>query len=159
MYHLYHNHQLLTNDEEKEWKAQGALLKYGESEEDDEAESVPDLDPETEEEEEELMLPIKRQKTTPPHRRGTPPGHGPSTPDEKRKGVMEEEMDPQDPFKNLIGILSSVRADWEVKHLTLQAIGRLVDAPPDSQLPTKVGDCITDPVEYRRRGRSNPTLD
>jgi len=57
---------------EKVWKTQEALLKYGESEIDDEADSSSDSGEKTElEEEEPLMPPIKRQKTTPLHKQGT----------------------------------------------------------------------------------------
>ena len=65
--------------------------------------------------------------------------------------IVSEESDPEDPFNNLIAILCNVRADWEVKRRILSTVGKLVDAPPDSLLPEKVAECITNPVEIRRQ--------
>ena len=155
LFHIYHEQQLLTNVEEKIWRTQEVLLKYGESETDEEVDSEPGSDPETEEEEEEPPLPpMKRQKTTPPNKRGTPSGRDKMAPEERpevEKTVSEEEPDSQDPFANLITILCNVRADWEIKKRMLVAIGKLVDAPADSRLIDKVADCITNPVEARKQ--------
>ena len=154
LFHLYRAHQLLTDAEEKVWKTQEVLLKYGESETDDEADSGSESDPETEKEEEELLMPpTKRQKTTPPHKRGTASGHDKSAPEERPEveKTVSEETDPEDPFHNLINILCNVRADWEVKRRILGEIEKLVDAPPDSKLAEKVANCISDPVEIRKQ--------
>ncbi len=155
LFHLYHEQQLLTSTEEKEWETQVVILRYGESETDDEAHlgSGSESESEEEEEEETPMPLLKRQKTTPPFQRGMPSGQDKSAPEERpevEKSVSEEDTDPSDPFSNLIGILCSVRADWEVKKRVLTEIGRLVDAPADSTLPGKVADCITNPAELQK---------
>ena len=69
IFHLYRDWQLLTEAEEKVWRTQEVLLKYGESETDDEKDSGSESEEEESEDEEEdhLMPPPKRQKTTPPH--------------------------------------------------------------------------------------------
>ena len=114
LFHLYHHQELLTSNEEKIWRNQESVLKYGESETDDEVHSDSGSEPESEEEEEEQpMPPLKRRKVTPPHQRGTPSGleraeleAGP----EKGKAAMEE-PDLRDPFEYLINVLCNVRAD------------------------------------------------
>ena len=155
VYHLYHHHQLLTSTEEKEWKTQEVILKYGESGSSDEEEndSGTESDPETEEEEEPVVPLAKRQKVTPPHGRGTPPGRGKAEPESKPdKGkAVADGPDPKDPFEDMIAILSRVRADWEIKRRVVNTIGELVGAPPDSKLPSKVADCITNPVDFRKK--------
>lgn len=157
LFHLYQRNQLLTKSEEKEWRTQEVILKYGESGSDEEAEEE-GFEPETEEEEEEFPKPPpKRMKTTSPHGRGTPPKPnpeaGPSRPTGQPDVMMtaSEEMDSTDPFTNLINILCNVQADWEVKRITLSKIGKLLDAAPDAQLPRRVADCITNPEKNRKQ--------
>ncbi len=70
LFHLYHNQQLLTPTEEKTWGIQETLLKYVESETDDEVETGSESEPETEGEEAvTLQPPSKQQMTTPPFKR------------------------------------------------------------------------------------------
>ena len=169
LFHLYHEHQLLSGTEEKTWRDHEVLLKYGESSEtDDEPEDESGTDPESEEEEEERLKPSnKRQKVTPPSGRGTPPtpnkasprpeGRPEGRPERSPRGQpvgkasCSEGTDPEDPFSQLITILCNVRADWEVKKIVLSDIGKLVDAVPDSTLPAKVAECITNPEEIRKQ--------
>jgi len=157
LFHLYKEQQLLTGMEEKTWRAQETLLKYGEFGTDKEADSEPGSDPETEgEEDDDVPLPpFKRRKTTPPHKRGTPSGRDEPVPEGVPATVRsipeEEETDPTDPFDNLITILSNVRADWEVKRRILASIGKLVDASADNKLVDKVAECITNPDESRKQ--------
>ena len=88
----------------------------------------------------------------PPHGRGTPPAdkfaleRGPEV-----AKTVSEELDPEDPFNQLIGILCNVRVDWEIKRRTLSKIGKLVDVLVDGKLPEKVADCITNPDENRKQ--------
>jgi hypothetical protein len=155
LFHLYHENQLLTDREEKVWRTQEVIRKYGESETDDEKADVSGSETESEDEREDTPAPPnKRQKTTPPNQRGTPPAG--DRPDPEVRPEVEgagsaPESDPQDPFTQLIGTLCNIRADWEVKKRTLAEIGKLVDAPVDSKLPGKVAHCITDPGEYQRQ--------
>jgi hypothetical protein len=152
LFHLYQEQSLLLAVEEKVWRDQEVLLKYGDSGTDDEAEDPSGTESE-EEEEEKLKRPPKRQKTTSPHGRGTPPV-GPQTegrPDKQPEVIsVREELDSADPFTGLITILSDIRADWEVKKRTLVAIGTLVGADPDESLTGRVAECITNPDEIRR---------
>jgi hypothetical protein len=53
LYHLYERKELLRPEEEKNWKIQEAMMKYGESRSSDEDGSGSGSDDETEEEEEE----------------------------------------------------------------------------------------------------------
>ena len=164
LFHFYQKHQLLSETEEKSWRDHEVLLKYGESESEEEPEEETGSDEETEEEEEDKLKPrgSKRQKVTPPDGRGTPPTPNKPSPkgEEKKKSIPEpvpgdrataSGSDPEDPFTNLITILCNIRADWEVKKITLAEIGKLVDAPPDSLLPAKVAECITNPEENRKQ--------
>lgn len=64
--------------------------------------------------------------------------------------MVSKEANLDDPFKNLIIILSDIRGDWECKKITLAQIGKLVDAPSDNMLPGKIADCITNPDESRK---------
>ncbi len=98
------------------------------------------------------MPPIKRQKTTPPHKRGMPPNHDKSAPEGRLEveKTMSEETDPKDSFNNLISILCNVRADWKVKRRVLVAIEKLVDVLQDNELLEKVANRISDLVETRK---------
>jgi hypothetical protein len=63
LYHLYERKELLKPEEEKQWKIQEAMLKYGESGSEDEAGSASgsdDEDDEKEEEEEEMQVLLNR---------------------------------------------------------------------------------------------------
>ena len=120
LFHLYHENRLLSGTEEKSWKAQEVLLRYRESETDDENETPSGSKPESDEEEGKLKLSSKRLKTTPPNTRGTPPPTVEKTtkePEGKLEGKPEgaparattsEESDPLDPFEPLIDILCNI---------------------------------------------------
>jgi hypothetical protein len=63
LYHLYERKELLKPEEEKQWKIQEAMMKYGESGSEDEARSASgsdDEDDEEEEEEEEMQVLLNR---------------------------------------------------------------------------------------------------
>jgi hypothetical protein len=69
LYHLYERKELLKQDEEKSWKIQEGMLKYGESRSSDEGRSISGSDDEEDDEEEEeeetqvlLNRPPKRQR-------------------------------------------------------------------------------------------------
>jgi hypothetical protein len=84
-------------------------------------------------------------------RKPTPEGKPAWDPKGKASGAgCSKETDQEDPFEQLISILCSVRADWEIKADVLSHIGKLVDAKPDSSLPAKVAECITSPDEIRK---------
>ena len=153
LFHLYKENGLLAGTEEKTWKNQETLLKYGESGSEDESEGASGSETESGEEED-PKPPTKRQKTTSPTGRGNPP-----TPTKRRTpeptGKAAEagpsgEKDPKDPFVGLINLLCGIRADWEVKKAILEEIGKLVDSKPDRNLTKKVADCITNPEETRK---------
>ncbi len=57
LFHLYHHLQLLTPTEEKTWSSEETLLKYGQSETDDEVEIGSESESETEREEVEPFQP------------------------------------------------------------------------------------------------------
>ncbi len=52
LFHLYHKNRILSGPEEKPWKNQETLLKYGESRSDDESKEASGSDLESGEEEE-----------------------------------------------------------------------------------------------------------
>lgn len=145
LFHLYRQQELLTSAEQRIWRQQENMLRFGETESDLEPDSAYE-DSEEEEEEEEVPL-TKRGKSTPVNQRGTPPGLDRITPKDKPESSRARS---RDPFEELIDILAGVRADWTVKRTTLEAIGALVNAAPDSQLPERVGQCITNPEEIRK---------
>lgn len=157
LFHLYRSLQLLKPDEEKAWKVQEALLKYGEAE-DDETES--ETGSGSESEEEEPMPPPKRQKTTPTHRRRTPsgPSKEPKAGPETGGASSSRGTDPEDPFNQLITLLCHIRADCEIKKEMLVGIGGLVGAPVDSNLQQRVAECIVNPIEERRREEEGKAL-
>jgi hypothetical protein len=69
-------------------------------------------------------------------------------PDEEKE---DSEDDPEDPFPPLVKVLCDIRIDWERKRKIVVAIGQLVGAAPDGELPEKVAGCISDPVETRKQ--------
>lgn len=130
-----------------------AILKYGESGSDEEEpEDGTGAEAGSEEDDEEgPMPPIKRQKTTSPLGRGTPPKRwdgveqGPETIPVTMKGSSE------DPFPPMVNALGNIRADWEVKRRLLVTIARLVGALVNKELSKKVAEKIADPVEMKNR--------
>ncbi len=147
--HLYQSHQLLNDREDEVWKNQQVVLRYGESGSDRESESGSEPGEDSESEDEEAPVPpVKRHKTTSPNKRGTPPSH--NTPSPEGKPEEEKAVDPEDPFQPLVKILCDIRMDWERKRRIVVAIGQLVGAAPDRELPEKVAGCISDPVEARK---------
>ena len=71
----------------------------------------------------------------------------------------EEPEDPNDPFNDLIEILSKIRADWEVKNLLLKRIAELVGAGPGGNLLKTVAECITNPDELKRMKESTKKVE
>jgi hypothetical protein len=73
LYHLYERKELLRTDEEKNWKIQEAMMKYGESGSSNEDESGSGSDNETEEEEEEDCQVLLTQNPSKRQRQGEKP--------------------------------------------------------------------------------------
>jgi hypothetical protein len=46
-----------------------------------------------------------------------------------------------------VKVLCDIRMDWERKRRIVVAIGQLVGATPNRELPKKVASCISNPVE------------
>jgi len=154
IFHLYHHNELLSPAELKTWKNQVYLLQYGESDEDEEHKSGSEEPGDESDEEEEDMPPLKRHKTTPVDKRGTPPRK--YTPETKRTPVVMKTGAPgassssSDPFEQLIDVICGIRADWEIKRQILKAIGSLVGSPEEKDLAETVAGCLADPVETRK---------
>jgi hypothetical protein len=163
LFHLYHKEELLSGEEEKTWNAQEMLLKYGESETDDEAPSESGSEEEEEEEEDTPMPPTKRTKMKSTSK--SPQGKGKSPmPESPPKGKDPEpepgsaEPESSDPFTTMIKILEISRDEWASKSCLLKEIAKLVGYVPGSDLAARVAECIQDPVETERLKEQNRNL-
>jgi hypothetical protein len=130
LYYLYERKELLRVEEEKNWKIQEAMMKYGESGSSDEDGSGSGSDDETEEEEEEdcqVVLnrnPTKRQR----QEEGVP-----LIP--KMEGIPDTSG--KDRFNHICNVLGEMQAEHRMKGELLREACQLADCTP-SDLPDRI---------------------
>jgi hypothetical protein len=151
LYHLYEHKELLRPEEEKSWKIQEAMMKYGESGSSDEDGSGSGSNDESEEEEEEecqvlLNRHPKRQ------RQEEKPTQGDAMLIPKVEGVPATSS--KDRFEAICKALGEMQAEHRMRGELLQVVCQLVECTP-SNLPDRIRKMVTEHswVEDSRRLR------
>jgi hypothetical protein len=142
LYHLYERKELLRPEEEKSWKIQEAMMKYGESGSSDEDGSGSGSDDESEEEEEEedecqvlLNRHPKRQ------RQEEKPAQGDATLIPKVEGVPATSN--KDRFEAICKALGEMQAEHRMREELLRVVCQLADCTP-SDLPDRIRKMVTE---------------
>jgi hypothetical protein len=138
LYHLYERKELLKPEEEKQWKVQEAMMKYGESESSDEDGSGSGSEDETEDEEKEeedtqvlLNRPPKRPRQEERSAALTP----------KVEGVPVTTS--KDRFEAIIKALGEMQGEHRMRRELLRVVCQLVDCTPTS-LPDRIRKLVAD---------------
>jgi len=163
LFHLYKHTDLLTEPEEKIWRHQEVLLKYGEATSDEEEGSESGTDPDTDGEDcEPIPPPVKKQKVASPQTKGKRPVE--DKPEPSSRPTLKPGAKPKsfvgfgDPFTPVMDAVTSLRLDWESKNQVLMEVASVVGVRPDRDLASKVAECIADPVELERMQVENREL-
>jgi hypothetical protein len=151
LYHLYERKELLKPEEEKQWKIQEAMLKYGESGSEDEAGSDDEDDDEEEEEEETQVLlnrPPKRARQEDKSEQAgamlIPKVEGPSLRSDK------------DRFTSICNSLEQMQADHERRGELLKDACLLAACGP-SELPDRIRKLMVDQARATWRWGTSST--
>jgi hypothetical protein len=140
IYHLYERKELLRPEEEKSWKIQEAMMKYGESRSSDEDGSGSGSDNETEDEEEEecqvLLNRVPKQQ-----RQEEKPAQGGATLIPKVEGVPATSS--KDRFEAICKALGEMQAKHRMREELLQVVCQLVDCTP-TNLPDRIRKMVTE---------------
>jgi hypothetical protein len=139
LYHLYERKELLRPEEEKNWKIQEAMMKYGESGSSDEDGSGSGSNDESEEEEEEecqvlLNRHPKRQ------RQEEKPAQGDATLIPKVEGVPVTSS--RERFEAICKALGEMQAEHRERGELLREVCQLAECTP-SNLPDRIRKMVT----------------
>jgi hypothetical protein len=142
LYHLYERRELLKPEEERTWKIQEGMMKYGESGSSDEAESGSGSEDETEDEEEEeeetqvlLNRPPKRLR----QEEKTAQGSTLLTPKVECVSVTSS----KDRFEAICQALGELQGEHRLRGELLKVVCQLVDCTP-TNLPDRIQKMVAD---------------
>jgi hypothetical protein len=144
---LYERKELLRPKEEKSWKIQEAMMKYGESGSSDEDGSGSGSDDESEEEEEEECQVLLNQHPK-RQRQEEKPAQGDATLIPKVEGVPVTSS--KDRFETICNALGEMQAEHRMRGELLREACQLAECPP-SNLPDQIRKMV---VEQSRAGMS-----
>jgi hypothetical protein len=143
LYHLYERKELLLPEEEKSWKIQEAMMKYGESGSSDEggsgSGSGSDNETEDEEEEDECQVVLNRVLKRP--RQEEKPVQGGATLTPKVEGVPVTSS--KDQFEAICKALGEMQAEHRMRGELLRVVCQLVDYTPTNLLD-RIRKMVTD---------------
>jgi hypothetical protein len=141
LYHLYERKELLLPEEEKRWKVQEAMMKYGESGSSDEDGfgSGSDNETEDEEEEEDCQVLLNRVPKQPRQEEKSAQGGAMLTP--KVEGVPVTTS--KDPFEAIVKALGEMQKEHRMRGELLRVVCQLVDCTPTS-LPDRIRKMVAD---------------
>jgi hypothetical protein len=141
LYHLYERKELLKPEEEKHWKVQEAMMKYGESGSSDEDGSGSGSDNETEDEEEEEDCQVLLNQVPKWPRQEEKAAQGGATLTPKVEGVPATSS--KDRFEAIVKALGEMQAEHRMRGELLRVVCQLVDCTPTS-LPDRIRKMVTD---------------
>jgi hypothetical protein len=137
LHHLYKHKELLKPEEEKQWKVQEAMMKFGESGSSDEDGSGSGSDNETEDEEEEEDCQVLLNRV-------------PKRPRQEEKSaalIPKVEGVPvtssQDRFEAIVKALGELQGEHRMRGELLRVVCQLVDCTPTS-LPDRIRKMVAD---------------
>jgi hypothetical protein len=139
LYHLYERKELLRPEEEKSWKIQEAMMKYGESGSSDEDGSGSDNKTEDEEEEEECQVLLNRVPKR--QRQEEKPAQGGATLIPKVEGVPATSS--KDRFEAICKALGEMQAEHRMRGELLRVVCQLMDCTP-TNLPERIQKMVTE---------------
>jgi hypothetical protein len=139
LYHLYERKELFKPEEEKQWKIQEAMMKYGESGSSDEDGSGSGSDDESEEEEEEEECQVLLNRVPKRQRQEEKQGGATLTP--KVEGVPVTTS--RDRFEAIVKALGEMQAEHRMRGELLRVVCQLVDCTPTS-LPDRIRKMVVD---------------
>jgi hypothetical protein len=139
LYHMYERKELLKLDEEKQWKVQEAMMKYGESGSSDEDGSGSGFgsDDETEDEEEEEDCQVLLNRVLKQPRQ------------EERSAALTPKVEgipvttSQDRFEAIVTALGELQGEHQMRGELLRVVCQLVDCTPTS-LPDRIRKMMAD---------------
>jgi hypothetical protein len=141
-YHLYEGKELLRPEEEKSWKIQEAMMKYGESGSSDEDGSGSGSDNETEdEEEEEEECQVLLNRVPKRQRQEEKLAQGGATLTPKVEGVPVTSS--KDRFEAICKALGEMQAEHRMRGELLRVVCQLVDCTP-TNLPDRIRKMVTE---------------
>jgi hypothetical protein len=138
LYHLYERKELLKPEEEKQWKVQEAMMKYGESGSSDEDGSGSKSEDETEDEEEEeedTQVLLNRPPKWPRQEERS------ATLTPKVEGVPVTTS--KDRFEAIVKALGKMQGEHRMRGELLRVVCQLVDCTPRS-LPDRIQKLVAD---------------
>jgi hypothetical protein len=128
LYHLYERKELLKPEEEKQWKVQEAMMKYGESGSSDEDGSGSESEDETEDEEEEEDCQVLLNRV-------------PKLPrQEERSATLTPKVEGvpvttnKDRFDGIVKVLGEMQGEHRMRGELLRVVCQLVDCTPTNLL-------------------------
>jgi hypothetical protein len=142
LYHLYERRELLKPEEERTWKIQEGMMKYGESGSSDEAGSGSGSEDETEdeeEEEEETQVLLSRPPKRTQQEEKTAPGGTLLIP--KVEGVPATSS--KDRFEAICQALGELQGEYRMRGELLRLVCQLVDCTP-TNLPDRIRKLVVD---------------
>jgi hypothetical protein len=132
LYHLYERKELLKPEEEKSWKIQEAMMKYGESGSSDEDGSGSGSDNEIEDEEEEEECQVLLNRVPKRQRQEEKPAQGGATLIPKVEGVPATSS--KDRFEAICKALGEMQVEHRMRGELLRVVCQLVDCTPTNLL-------------------------
>jgi hypothetical protein len=141
LYHLYERKELLKPEEEKSWKIQEAMMKYGESGSSDEDGSGSGSDNEIEDEEEEEECQVLLNRVPKRQRQEEKPAQGGATLIPKVEGVSATSS--KDQFEAICKALGEMQAEHRMRGELLRVVCQLVDYTP-TNLPDRIRKMVTE---------------
>jgi hypothetical protein len=143
LFHLYECKELLRPEEEKSWKIQEAMMKYGESGSSDEdgSKSGSDNETEDEEEEEECQVLLNRVPKRPRQEEKLAQGGATLTP--KVEGVPATSTSSKDRFEAICKALGEMQAEHRMRGELLRVMCQLVDCTP-TNLSDRIRKMVTE---------------
>jgi hypothetical protein len=156
LYHLYERKELLKPEEEKSWKIQEAMMKYGESGSSDEDGSGSRSDNETEDDEEEEECQVLLNRVPKRQRQEEKSAQGGATLTSKVEGVPVTSS--KDRFEAICKALGEMQAEHRMRRELLRVVCQLVDCTP-TNLPDRIRKMVTEQsrVEDAKRLRDENT--
>jgi hypothetical protein len=140
LYHLYERKELLRQEEEKSWKIQEAMMKYGKSGSSDEDGSGSDDETQEEKEEEECQVLLNRHPSKRPRQEEKPAQENvPVIP--KVEGVPATSS--RDRFEQICKVLGEMQAEHRVRGELLREACQLADCTP-SNLPDRIRKMVVE---------------
>jgi hypothetical protein len=138
---LYERKELLRVEEEKNWKIQEAMMKYGESGSSDEDGSGSGSDDETEEEEEEDCQVVLNRNPTKRQRQEEKPSQEDVPLIPKMEGISDTSG--KDRFNHICNVLGEMQAEHRMRGELLRESCQLVDCTP-SNLPDRIRKMVVE---------------